>query len=52
MMPLTEACIVEANSAEAFAALREMDLIHEELSDLSDSFQRSDDDGWFYSDED
>ena len=32
--------------------LREMKLICEELSDLSDSFQRSDDDGWFYSDDD
>jgi tetratricopeptide (TPR) repeat protein len=32
-------------------ALRELDLIHEELSDLSDSFQRSNDNGWFYSDE-
>lgn len=32
-------------------ALREADLIKEELTELSDSFHRSGDDGWFYAEE-
>ncbi len=30
----------------------ELDLVSEELADYSDSFARSEEDGWFYPDED